>query len=272
MCQAVVCPGFRLGCDKGSLTISARHSKPLSVKPCAAGQLRLDALPQLAEQWHPTKNNALKPSDVPVGSQHKAWWCCTACPCSQVHEWPAEVYLRASRQQGCPVCTGKRPCSCNSLAALRPDISAGWDAEGNEGLQPQQVLVSSGKKALWVCHKHQPAFSWAAAIRDRTRPNRPTGCPECARMTRKLRQRECLCSSLLASAATLYPGNKSKASCLQLCMRSLGSVLALPSSISSTHRAVCTAAKGLPLPSRLCKQASEMRLQAYLWSCLPHLH
>ena len=30
--------------------------------------------PELAEQWHPTKNDELTPDDVVAGSNKKAWW------------------------------------------------------------------------------------------------------------------------------------------------------------------------------------------------------
>ena len=30
--------------------------------------------PDLATEWHPTKNGDLKPTDVAAGSEKKAWW------------------------------------------------------------------------------------------------------------------------------------------------------------------------------------------------------
>ena len=35
--------------------------------------------PEIAKEWHPTKNNLLKPSDVTFGSNKKAWWKCSKC-------------------------------------------------------------------------------------------------------------------------------------------------------------------------------------------------
>ncbi|MCH7599227.1 MAG: zinc-ribbon domain-containing protein [Myxococcales bacterium] len=32
--------------------------------------------PKLAQEWHPTKNGELTPSDVVAGSHSKAWWKC----------------------------------------------------------------------------------------------------------------------------------------------------------------------------------------------------
>jgi hypothetical protein len=57
--------------------------------------------PQLAEQWHPTKNGQLKPSDVTRSSNKKVWWMC-----SQGHEWGATVNKR-SAGRNCPYCAKK---------------------------------------------------------------------------------------------------------------------------------------------------------------------
>lgn len=62
--------------------------------------------PTLAAQWHPTKNEDLKPSDIGPYSDKSVWWLCPNCG----HEWKTPVYNR-SRRIGCPHCCkvkGKR--------------------------------------------------------------------------------------------------------------------------------------------------------------------
>ena len=59
--------------------------------------------PDLAKEWHPTKNGMLKPSDVTPGSGQKVWWKCLKKP---KHEWPATVANRA-KGSGCPYCAGQ---------------------------------------------------------------------------------------------------------------------------------------------------------------------
>ena len=56
--------------------------------------------PDLAKEWHPTKNGDLKPTRVTCGYNKKVWWLCPDCGC----EWEAEVYRRAVRGNGCPNC------------------------------------------------------------------------------------------------------------------------------------------------------------------------
>lgn len=47
--------------------------------------------PDLAAQWHPTKNRGVAPADVLPGSHYKAWWAC-----ERGHEWRAMVKSRVS--------------------------------------------------------------------------------------------------------------------------------------------------------------------------------
>ena len=55
--------------------------------------------PDLASEWHPTKNYPLKPSDVSPVSGKKVWWVC-----SYGHEYEAQICNR-SAGRGCPKCS-----------------------------------------------------------------------------------------------------------------------------------------------------------------------
>lgn len=56
--------------------------------------------PEIAKEWHPTKNGDLTSTDVGAGSQIKAWWQCKKCKT----EWKTEVYHR-NDGNGCPRCS-----------------------------------------------------------------------------------------------------------------------------------------------------------------------
>ena len=56
-------------------------------------------VPELARQWHPTKNGELTPHDVSYGSALKAWWIC-----EREHEWEARINSRYEGNQ-CRSCT-----------------------------------------------------------------------------------------------------------------------------------------------------------------------
>ena len=135
-------------------------------------------------QWHPTKNAHSSPQDITLGSDKKAWWQCTACRCGQVHEWQAHAKFRA-KGTGCPVCSGKKPCVCSSLAALHTELLASWDTEGNGDLKPETLTQSSRRKVWWICQKHLAPFTWLATVASRTDKHRPAGCPECAKAAKR---------------------------------------------------------------------------------------
>ena len=55
--------------------------------------------PDLAKEWHPTKNGDLKPSDVLASSHKEAWWLCPKCG----YEWETDIKARTNGR-GCPFC------------------------------------------------------------------------------------------------------------------------------------------------------------------------
>ena len=55
--------------------------------------------PEIAKEWHPTKNGDLKPTDVRHGSSKRVWW-----KCSRGHEWKAMIHYRTYGNSGCPYC------------------------------------------------------------------------------------------------------------------------------------------------------------------------
>jgi hypothetical protein len=56
--------------------------------------------PEIATEWHPTRNGDLKPTEVARSSDKKVWWQCSKHP---GHEWDAIVKSR-SDGRGCPIC------------------------------------------------------------------------------------------------------------------------------------------------------------------------
>ena len=58
--------------------------------------------PELAFQWHSTKNGNLTPWDVTFKSNQYAWW-----KCDKGHEWPSTIDHR-SDGNGCPECNNSK--------------------------------------------------------------------------------------------------------------------------------------------------------------------
>lgn len=56
--------------------------------------------PELAKEWHPTKNGDLKPTQFTCGSGRKVWWLCLNCG----HEWEVKICDRINYDTNCPNC------------------------------------------------------------------------------------------------------------------------------------------------------------------------
>ncbi len=52
--------------------------------------------PDLAKEWHPTKNTDLSPSKISAGSQQKVWWIC-----NKDHEFEAHIRNRTKKKSKC---------------------------------------------------------------------------------------------------------------------------------------------------------------------------
>ena len=148
-----------------------------TLRRCAGHPPLARAKPELAAQWHPSRNGALGPEGVTLGSGRKVWWLCKDGQCGHDHAWRATVAHRTQCGSGCPICSGHKPCTCNSLAALHPDlVSRDWDTEVNT-VRPEDLLPQSNKAVHWRCSLHEPPHLWAATPNDRV--GHQTGCPLC---------------------------------------------------------------------------------------------
>ncbi|WP_235679992.1 zinc-ribbon domain-containing protein [Mycobacteroides abscessus] len=145
----------------------SRRGQTLSrAKPGAA---LTDLHPEIAAQWHPTRNGSLRPDHVKPKSNKPAVWLCDLC----AHEWPAVVASR-TRGAGCPACNGRAVTSTNNLAVMYPDIAAQWHSELNGDLKPVQVGSGSDAKRWWECpYRH----TWRASVYARVHGS---GCPKCS--------------------------------------------------------------------------------------------
>jgi len=61
--------------------------------------------PELAKEYHPTKNGKLKAKDIPAQRNIKVWW---KCAVNQRHIWQASVRNRTMNKSGCPKCWAER--------------------------------------------------------------------------------------------------------------------------------------------------------------------
>ena len=139
--------------------------------------------PEVAAQWHPTKNSPLQPSGVLAKSRHKVWWKCDG---GQDHEWQTTVGNRTCGDKtGCPMCSRKRVSAATSLQTVFPEMAAEWHPTKNGTLLPSQVSVQSHRKVWWLCSE-DPTHEWVARVYSRTNPKQLSGCHLCTRKMERL--------------------------------------------------------------------------------------
>jgi hypothetical protein len=112
--------------------------------------------PQIAVQWHPTKNGEITPYMVVSGSARKFWWKCLV---ADDHEWEASVEKRTAGRE-CPYCSGKKVALSNCLATTHPAIATQWHPTKNGNLIPRMVVSGSGRKVWWKCAVCDKAVKW----------------------------------------------------------------------------------------------------------------
>lgn len=128
-----------------------------------------DLHPDIAAQWHPTKNGEILPTKVTCSTNKVFWW-----KCPEGHEWKASVASR-TRSKGCPVCSGKHMVAgINDLATKRPDLAKQWHPTLNGELTPADVTVGAEKYVWWQCEKGHAFQSW---VYNRSKG---IGCPYCS--------------------------------------------------------------------------------------------
>lgn len=126
--------------------------------------------PELAKQWHPTKNGELTPADVKEQSTAKVWWIC-----NKGHQWEAQVRSRSRYGTNCPYCAGKKvSIGENDFQSLYPDIAKEWNYKKNKNLNPSMFTGGSGKIVWWICNQ---GHEWKTSINHR---RQGTNCPYCA--------------------------------------------------------------------------------------------
>ena len=99
-------------CSKCGYSYQATPSNRVIGKGCGccAGRVVVPGIndlattrPDIAVDWHPTKNGDLKPTDVTKGRRDMIWWKCHICG----HEWQDSLNHR-NGGRGCACCNKER--------------------------------------------------------------------------------------------------------------------------------------------------------------------
>ena len=128
--------------------------------------------PDLAKEWHPTKNGNLTPYDVTPNKNKEIWWQCLK---NLKHEWCATPNNRNNKNQGCPFCSGRYATEENNLLVSNPKLCEEWDYDKNEK-RPEEYTSGSNQKVYWKCIE---GHEWKVSICNRNK-NKNIGCPYCS--------------------------------------------------------------------------------------------
>lgn len=129
--------------------------------------------PDVAKEWHPTRNGALLPVDVRAHSSQRAWWLCSRNP---AHEWNSIVWSRTRANARCPVCFSSALSPEVAFSATHPEVAREWHPSRNGDLKPDQMRAGSERRVWWRCVR-DPTHEWRSII-----ANRAIGhtCPMCS--------------------------------------------------------------------------------------------
>ena len=103
------------------------------------GKSLAEVNPELAKQWHPTKNGDLTPFDFTNKSGVKVWW---KCDKGLDHEWFTRIAKRSNGGQ-CPICSGRQLALSNCLATVNSKVAKEWHPTKNGDLTPYDVTSAS---------------------------------------------------------------------------------------------------------------------------------
>jgi DNA-directed RNA polymerase subunit RPC12/RpoP len=125
--------------------------------------------PQIAKEWHPSRNGLVRPEDVFPNSNKRYWW-----KCQYGHEWKISPCDRNFKKCNCPYCGHQKLCKETSLASVNPELAKEWHPTKNGIITPEDIFSSSNKKVWWKC---QYGHEWREKVLNRSNKR---GCPYCS--------------------------------------------------------------------------------------------
>lgn len=146
---------------------------------CPAPKAGVDDLatthPDIAEWWHPVKNNGLEPGDVTASDARVVWWCAFSTVIGRWVEWQEPVRscsIRLTAAEGkCPYIRLEQGVS--DLATTHPLLATEW-SERND-VPASAVRVRDDYSGWWECSCCGHEWHMTTTARGRGR-----FCPECS--------------------------------------------------------------------------------------------
>lgn len=124
--------------------------------------------PEIAAEWHPTKNGQAKPWEVITASPKKYWWVCAF-----EHSFEQSLFNRVNRGANCPICSNRTLLvGFNDLQSRFPEIAQEWHPTKNRQ-SPDEIVFGSSRSIWWLC---ELGHEWQATPSTRIKG---IGCQSC---------------------------------------------------------------------------------------------
>jgi rubrerythrin len=114
----------------------------------------LEEFPEIAAEWHPTRNGARTPRHTNPGSKIPAWWLCAKCG----SEWRVRPGHRTTGNTGCPRCAAKTradlvrtPMPGKSMAEVYPHLLRIFHPSKNGDLDLRFINAGTIREIWWLC-------------------------------------------------------------------------------------------------------------------------
>lgn len=133
--------------------------------------------PDLAAQWHPTKNRYFKPIHVTPRSGKRVWWLCPECG----NEWPQYIKTRNNGKgaRKCPICANnQKKENIGKIEGFLEILFEEWHPTKNGEKQLTDFTTGSRVKVWWKCSKCGNEFR--CSPKDRKKGG---GCSVCGRIS-----------------------------------------------------------------------------------------
>lgn len=127
-----------------------------------------DTLPEIASQWHPTRNGKFTPHNVVWDSKRVVWWRADCCG----HEWEDSPRNRDKYERlRCPKCRT----ILGSLAWQDPGLAAEWSPSNPLSAWHVRPYASTPFIPEWICAT-DPTHAWNSPLSARSNG---AECPDC---------------------------------------------------------------------------------------------
>lgn len=116
-----------------------------------------------------------------TGSRYSAIWKCSKTNCVKncEHRYKAVIRNRTQKKpRGCPYCSRRKVCQCNSFAIKQPELLKEWGDDNV--LKPTEISEKSGKKIRWECKKSECVHNHTWIATPHRRVLMKCGCPYCS--------------------------------------------------------------------------------------------